>query len=305
MKKPLDFFDNSILRPPRYCDYQGCGAVAHYPAPKSRQKNNNRLSQHQSACDLDISTNPAQPHWQEHYHWFCKTHVKIYNQDWDWYENMSADEILADQLADLTWRRPTFLWHANGNNSNNRGELALDDRLDLFSQLHSSDQKNFSGNPPGNPFGNGSDNSVEKKITLGLEQLRRKNNKHSATAGNNGQDQAQQEFFAMPEKQMIALRYLGLALPISYDAVQKRYRMLAKKLHPDAARLNYTTGHAVAAWEISDDRFERANKKPKPSGYLTARSNNPQQEKILTEQFQRVNAAYQELKIWFKQQLTG
>ncbi|MGI9461256.1 MAG: J domain-containing protein [Alphaproteobacteria bacterium] len=67
----------------KICNHHGCQMTGIYPAPKSK--------------------------WQpRHYLWFCKEHIIAYNQQWDWYDGMSESEIVKDQLADLTWRRPTY-----------------------------------------------------------------------------------------------------------------------------------------------------------------------------------------------------
>ena len=58
------------------CDHPDCPKAGTYRAPKTR--------------DL------------KEYWWFCKEHVAEYNKNWNYYANMSPDEINAD------WERETF-----------------------------------------------------------------------------------------------------------------------------------------------------------------------------------------------------
>lgn len=65
------------------CDHELCSAVGEYRAPKSRE-----------------------PHGG--YFYFCIEHIRVYNQQWDYFKGMSPDEIMAHRISDITWRRPTF-----------------------------------------------------------------------------------------------------------------------------------------------------------------------------------------------------
>ena len=58
------------------CDHPGCTKAGTCRAPKSR--------------DL------------KEYWWFCKEHAAEYNKNWNYYANMTPDEIEAD------WERQTF-----------------------------------------------------------------------------------------------------------------------------------------------------------------------------------------------------
>lgn len=58
------------------CDFPGCTKAGVCRAPKSR--------------DL------------KEYHWFCKEHAAEYNKNWNYYADMSCDEIEQD------WERETF-----------------------------------------------------------------------------------------------------------------------------------------------------------------------------------------------------
>ena len=68
---------------PRICDMPGCIEHGLYPAPKSRD----RLRE---------------------FHWFCFDHVREYNLSWDYYSNMSEDEIEEHRRADTVGWRPSW-----------------------------------------------------------------------------------------------------------------------------------------------------------------------------------------------------
>lgn len=74
---------NPVMKHPRRCDKPGCENGGEFRAPKSRQ----------SLRD---------------YYWFCLDHVREYNQAWDFFKDMKADEIEAYQRAALTGLRPTW-----------------------------------------------------------------------------------------------------------------------------------------------------------------------------------------------------
>lgn len=42
------------------------------------------------------------------YYWFCLTHVRAYNAQWDYFKGMSTAQIEAHLRADQTWQRPSW-----------------------------------------------------------------------------------------------------------------------------------------------------------------------------------------------------
>ena len=68
----------------RFCDWPGCSGAGEHPAPKSREKADDR-------------------------HMFCQEHAREYNKSWNYYEGMSEDEVEADRRKDTVWDRPS--WH--------------------------------------------------------------------------------------------------------------------------------------------------------------------------------------------------
>lgn len=89
-KKFSQWFDNP---PPQtapkdhLCDFQGCTAVGLYRAPKSRDH-------------LENATNE--------WYWLCLEHIRIYNQSWNYYSQMSEAQINYERQKDITWDRPTW-----------------------------------------------------------------------------------------------------------------------------------------------------------------------------------------------------
>lgn len=79
---PLDFNQEPPLRQ-RLCEQEGCEYAGEFRAPK----NPSRLRD---------------------YHWFCLDHVREYNKAWDFYRNMSTEEIEASRISDVTWNRPSW-----------------------------------------------------------------------------------------------------------------------------------------------------------------------------------------------------
>jgi DnaJ-domain-containing protein 1 len=73
----------------RPCDHTGCEAGGAYRAPKSPSALN------------------------DHY-WFCLDHVREYNKSWNYFSDMSPDEIEKYQRDDVTGHRPTWRIGVNG-----------------------------------------------------------------------------------------------------------------------------------------------------------------------------------------------
>lgn len=74
--------EDQATQPPQ-CDFPGCGEAGLYPAPKSRQRLNDR------------------------YH-FCLDHVREYNKKWNYFEGFSEDEMYNQMRKDMVGDRPTW-----------------------------------------------------------------------------------------------------------------------------------------------------------------------------------------------------
>lgn len=79
---PLDLNDNPPLKS-RLCEKDGCGCAGEFRAPKN-------------------------PYSLREYYWFCLDHVREYNKEWDFYRDMSLEEIEASRISDVTWNRPSW-----------------------------------------------------------------------------------------------------------------------------------------------------------------------------------------------------
>ncbi len=84
----------------RRCEWPGCEADGAYRAPVSRR---------------DLHS----------YRWFCLEHVRQYNAAWNYYADMSDDEIEADIRRDTVWQRPT--WPLGGGRAFAGGARVADD----------------------------------------------------------------------------------------------------------------------------------------------------------------------------------
>jgi hypothetical protein len=88
----------------RVCEAEGCSETGGYRAPKSRS------------------------HLRE-FRWFCLKHVREYNLAWDYYKDMSAEEIEANLRADTLWQRPT--WPLGRLGATIRMDQILEDELNF------------------------------------------------------------------------------------------------------------------------------------------------------------------------------
>ncbi|MEO1329578.1 MAG: J domain-containing protein [Pseudomonadota bacterium] len=67
----------------RLCEWEGCEKHGAYRAPRSRDNVND-------------------------FRWFCLDHVREYNSRWNYYADMTEDEIAASMQSDQLWGRPTW-----------------------------------------------------------------------------------------------------------------------------------------------------------------------------------------------------
>ena len=67
----------------RLCEQKGCDQKGEFRAPKSPQR-------------------------LRDFYWFCLDHVREYNKSWDFYKEMSGEEIEASRISDITWNRPSW-----------------------------------------------------------------------------------------------------------------------------------------------------------------------------------------------------
>lgn len=95
----------------RKCEAAGCGEPGEFRAPGSR------------AAGFDGPGN-----WR----WFCLDHVREFNSAYDWFEGMSADEILAAQSPIAGWRTETRAFRADAGIDGMPRWADFDDPLDAI-----------------------------------------------------------------------------------------------------------------------------------------------------------------------------
>ncbi|WP_419896213.1 J domain-containing protein [Roseomonas sp. USHLN139] len=108
--------------PFRPCDAPGCEAPGEFRAPRDRSR-------------------------LRDYHHFCLEHVRAYNQAWDYYKGMSADEIEANLREDTSWQRPTWPLGRLGAQRKLNPEM-FRDPLGLFGQAPPTPRKSAKEAPP-------------------------------------------------------------------------------------------------------------------------------------------------------------
>ena len=72
------------------CDWENCREIGAYKAPV--EKDNSKK-----------------------YRLLCLKHIKIFNKNWNYFENMNDSEILEFIKADMTWHKPTQNFSAQDN----------------------------------------------------------------------------------------------------------------------------------------------------------------------------------------------
>ena len=89
------------------CDWDNCNKVGSYKAP----------------CEKDNS---------KKYRLLCLDHVKIFNKKWNYFSNMSDQEIEYFIKSDLTWHKPTKTFGSSENFFRILWDNALEDKLNIF-----------------------------------------------------------------------------------------------------------------------------------------------------------------------------
>jgi hypothetical protein len=88
----------------KVCEAEGCAELGAYRAPRSRSN-------------------------LRDFRWFCLKHVREYNLSWDYYKDMSPEEIEANLRSDTMWQRPT--WPLGRLGATLRMDQVLEDELNL------------------------------------------------------------------------------------------------------------------------------------------------------------------------------
>jgi len=125
---------------------------------------------------------PLEKDNSRNYRWLCKTHIKLFNKNWNYFDGMHQNEIENFLKSDLTWHRPTQKFGSSDNFFNILWANALNDKFNFFKQ-----EKNTN--------------------TLYLGKL--------------------------SEKDKDAFIIMGLEFNASWPIIQKKFKTLVKKFHPD------------------------------------------------------------------------
>ena len=80
---------------------------------------------------------PAEKDNSKNFRWFCKEHIKQFNQKWDYFDGMSQYEIENFLKSDLTWHRPTQKFGSGDNFFNILWNNTLNDNFKIFNEKSS------------------------------------------------------------------------------------------------------------------------------------------------------------------------
>ena len=89
------------------CDWQNCNEIGSYKAPV--EKDNSKK-----------------------FRMLCLKHVKEFNKNWNYFENMNDQEVEFFIKSDLTWHKSTKTFGSSENFFNILWNNALDDKLNIF-----------------------------------------------------------------------------------------------------------------------------------------------------------------------------
>ena len=138
------------------CDWENCKKTGIYKAPV--EKDNSKK-----------------------FRFLCLEHIKIFNKNWNYFSDMSEEQVEYFIKSDLTFHKPTKSFASSENFFKILWNNALDDRINIFKN---SSFKDF------------------KKSKLS-------------------------------EKDRHALEVLGLKYGVKWSDIQKKFKGLVKKYHPD------------------------------------------------------------------------
>src|SRR3954452_13596626 len=131
---------------------------------------------------------------KEYWH-FCLNHVREYNQGYNFFQGMNADDVARYQKDALTGHRPTWKMGANGGKKG-KGEADLDAASDPFSMF-----SELNGRGRWRP-GPGAEAKAETRKVMNAERK--------------------------------ALQVMGLTAEATLEEVKAKYKALVKQHHPDA-----------------------------------------------------------------------
>ena len=102
------------------CDWENCKEIGNYKAPL--EKDNSR-----------------------EFRYLCLEHIKIFNKNWNYFSDMSEDQIEYFIKSDLTWHKPTKSFASSDNFFKVLWNNALEDKINIFGKInHKNVQKMIS-----------------------------------------------------------------------------------------------------------------------------------------------------------------
>ncbi|MBX6321769.1 MAG: J domain-containing protein [Rhodospirillaceae bacterium] len=136
------------------------------------------------------------------FYWFCLEHVRLYNSSWNYYEGMAEPEIEAHIRHDTVWQRPSWPLGRWGMRRSYRFTLH-DGFGPIFGEAAEQGEGGQARGEDGGSWRNGSSARGEE-VRVRLAEHER------------------------------ALAVLELKWPVTMEEIKVRYKVLVKKLHPDA-----------------------------------------------------------------------
>ena len=89
------------------CDWENCKEIGSYKAPVERDNSKN-------------------------FRYFCLEHIKIFNKNWNYFSNMSEEQVEYFIKSDLTWHKPTKSFSSSENFFKILWNNALEDNVNIF-----------------------------------------------------------------------------------------------------------------------------------------------------------------------------
>ena len=89
------------------CDWENCKEIGSYKAPVERDNSKN-------------------------FRYFCLEHIKIFNKNWNYFSNMSEEQVEYFIKSDLTWHKPTKSFTSSENFFKILWNNALEDNVNIF-----------------------------------------------------------------------------------------------------------------------------------------------------------------------------
>ena len=81
---------------------------------------------------------PLEKDNSKNFKWLCQDHIKLFNENWNYFDGMSEIEIEKFLKSDVTWHRPTQEFGSSDNFFNILWNNALSDKFNFFKQEKSA-----------------------------------------------------------------------------------------------------------------------------------------------------------------------